>query len=105
LYPVYILEDDTVIPKEGEFYIVCGNGTWFRKETEVFSGFIPVASIPFLKDFEVKTDEIKWALPKVPHDIVMKVKQFFVRIFKKYTSEACIILDYRRFGEVHSPIF
>jgi hypothetical protein len=100
MFPVYLYEDDTELPAQGEYYVVAGNGIWFRKQTDVFTGFIPLSSICFLKDFDDANEAIKCMLPKIPHDIVMMVKKFFVQVFKKHHSEACVILYYNKeFGQ------
>lgn len=96
MYPIYIYEDNTELPTESEYYVVSGNGIWFRKETDVFVGFIPVPTISFLKELKGADESLQCVLTKIPHDMVMKVKKFFVQVFKKYHSEACVILYYNR---------
>lgn len=94
MYPVYINEEGTKLPTDGEYYVVAGNGIWFRKDTGVFTGFIPVPSVAFLEDLDIRGDTIKCVLPKIPHELVMKTKKFFVQVFKKYHAEACVVLYY-----------
>ena len=80
MYPVYVYDDGVELPKDGEFYVVAGNGTWFHKDGVVFQGYVPVQSIAFLKDLGIGEEPVRCLLPKIPHDIVMKTKKFFVHL-------------------------
>jgi hypothetical protein len=94
VYPIYIYEDNVELPEEGEYYVVAGNGTFFHKESTAFRGYVPVPSIAFLEDLD--ENDCTCLLPKIPHEVVMKVKKFFVQVLKKHGSEACVILYHNK---------
>ena len=90
MYPVYVYENGLELPKTGGFYVVAGNGCFFHKDTPVLKGFFPVPAVGCLDDFDV--GPVQFVLPAIPHELVMKIKRFFVEVFQKYHSEAVVVL-------------
>ena len=53
--PIIVYDENVKLPEQGCYYVVAGNGCFFRKETTggVIKGLVPVENIPLLKDFPV----------------------------------------------------
>jgi hypothetical protein len=96
MYPIYLLSEGTQLPDAGEYYVVAGNGIFFRKDTGLFTGYVKVDQISILEDLVVPKHHFVSNLPLIPHMLVMKVRRFFLEVFNKYHGEACVILCYNK---------
>lgn len=90
-YQIIHYTEDTILPESGTYYVVAGNGVFLHKDRGLIKGLIPVDGVDFLKDMENKVS-LKWTGPKIPHDLVYKIKRFFRIVVDKYRAEACVIL-------------
>lgn len=106
MFPVHIYEEGMVLPSEGNYYVVAGNGTWLHKDTGIVSGLVPVPCISFLDDLKAE-QFVKCNLPKLPAKLVWKIETFFSRVWDKHQSEANTILFYNKDTKdfkVHVPV-
>ncbi len=106
MFPIHIYEQGMVLPDEGTYYVVAGNGVWLRKDTGIVSGLVKVETISFLDDL-FAGHFTKCNLPKLPAKLVWKIQTFFKRVVEKYHSEACTILFYNKETgdfKVHVPL-
>lgn len=92
-FPVFLYHEGLELPKEGNYFVVAGNGTWMHKNTGVCSCFVPVENISFLDDLEEKT-KVSIDILKIPFEIIFKIKHFFELVLNYANSEAAVILYY-----------
>jgi hypothetical protein len=95
MYPVIVYEEGTVLPTEGTYYIVAGNGTFLQKNTGIVSCLTQVKDIPFLADVK-NIANLRFNLPKVPAHLTWGIKELFKRVVKNYYSEANTMLYYNK---------
>lgn len=88
--PVYLYTSDVEFPKQGNYYIVAGNGNFLHKDSGFFQATVPVGCISVLDDFYDEVVESR--LPKVPGDIVVRVQRFFSTVVQQYHTEAIVVL-------------
>ena len=93
--PVYIYTEGLELPKDGDYYVVAGNGIWVHKDTGICRCFVPVKDIPFIADLNVSA-EISVDLPKIPAQHVWTIKEFFKKVVAVHASEAEVTLYYRK---------
>jgi hypothetical protein len=94
-FPVYIYYEGLVLPKEGDYFVVSGNGLWMHKDTGICKCFVPVKNISSLADLNA-TAEIAIDLPKIPAQHVWTIKEFFKKVVAAHHSEAEVTLYYRK---------
>lgn len=105
MFPVYIYDPEEELPKEGNFFVVSGNGLWMHKDTGIVSGFVPVDNISCLQDLNTEA-LISCNLPLLPARIVWRIKNFFQEVVAKYDAEAMTIIYYNKDKQdfkVHIP--
>ncbi len=95
LYPVFIYEQDMVLPQQGTYYIVAGNGIWLHKDTGVVGALIQVKTVSILDDLKAETF-VTCNLPKIPEKHILKIKEFFRQVVEEYHSESEINLYYSK---------
>lgn len=103
MFPVYVLEEDTVLPQEGTFYVVASNGLFIHKQTGILNSVAKVENIPFLREYASSLD---LNLPKIPLEISWKIQNFFKNVVHKYSTEATVTLYYNKENRkyrVHVP--
>lgn len=91
LYPIYLYEEGTELPKTGKYYLVTRNGIYFHKETKVGSGLVKVDGIPWLEPVNMS---MTLGLPKITGDIVATALMFFRKVFQVHKAEAYVTLMY-----------
>jgi hypothetical protein len=84
-----------VLPKEGTYFVVAGNGTWLHKDTGVVRCFVPVDDISFLQDLDASV-ELETKLPKIPERTVWRIKEFFRRVVEVHRAESEVTLYYSK---------
>ena len=95
IYPVYVYEEGMKLPKDGNYYVVSGNGLWLHKDTGVVRGFVPVRNISMLEDLNADI-EVGCNLPKIPEKLVWQIKEFFRRVVEIHHAEAEVTLYYNK---------
>jgi hypothetical protein len=94
-FPVYIYYEGLVLPKEGDYFVVSGNGLWMHKDTGICKCFVPVKNISSLAELNA-TAEISIDLPKIPAQHVWTIKEFFKKVVAAHHSEAEVTLYYNK---------
>lgn len=90
-FPIFLYHEGIELPKEGNYFVVAGNGTWMHKNTGLCSCFVPVDNISFLDDIKNEIN-ININIPKISFDITWKIKKFFELVLNYAKSEAAVIL-------------
>jgi hypothetical protein len=91
LFPVYLYEEGFELPTEGQYYVVTSEGVFFRKETKVGSGFVPVKGIPWL---EKPPTKLTAKMNPIPGLIIGQALRFFRRVFFRDGAESYVTLMY-----------
>lgn len=95
MYPVIVLEEDTVLPSEGTYYIVAANGFFLKKNTGIVACLTAVRNIPFLAEITNIAD-LQLNLPKLPAKSTWAIKELFKRVVATHHSEANTQLYYNK---------
>jgi hypothetical protein len=95
MYPVIVLEEDTVLPAEGTYYIVAANGFFLKKNTGVVACLTAVRNIPFLAEITNIAD-LQLNLPKFPAKFTWAIKELFKRVVATHHAEANTQLYYNK---------
>lgn len=98
MFPIFILDGKTELPKEGTFYVLAQDGLYLSKETGLIRAMVKVEKISFLKKLEAK---VELRLPKIPSEMIAKSLLFFRRVFETHHSEAAVLLYYSREQNVY----
>lgn len=98
MFPVYLYEEGTKLPDEGSYYVVAGNGNFMHKDTGIVRCFVSVKEVSCLADIDA-TNWVSLCIPKIPANIVYKIKQFFKEVVAKYRTEANATLYYNKTTE------
>lgn len=93
MFPVYILDDKTELPKEGTFYVVARDGIYLSKDTGLIRAMVRVDGISILKELKTKAE---LRLPKIPSIILAQTLLFFRRVYENYKAEAMVLLYYSK---------
>jgi hypothetical protein len=104
-FPVYVYHKDLDLPKKGTYFVVAGNGIWMHKDTGICQCFIPVENISCLDNLDCES-KVNVNLPKIPADIVWKVKNFFKLVVQKFGAESEVTLYFNQLlnqYKIHVP--
>lgn len=93
MFPIYILDGKTELPKDGTYYVLTQDGVYLSKDTGLIRAMVKVDKISFLQKLEAKAE---LRLPKIPSEIIVKPLLFFRRVFETHHSEAGILLYYSK---------
>ena len=98
MFPIYIYNEGVELPDEGSYYVIAGNGNFLHKDTGIVRCFVSVKEVSFLADID-PTNWVSLTIPKIPAEIVQKIKQFFKEVVLKYGTEANSTLYYNKITE------
>ena len=90
MVPIVIYENGTELP-EGNCYVICRDGVFLKKDTGLINAIIKVERLSFLKALPLSAS---MNIPKIPMEIFLEALLFFKRVYKKYKSEAVVLLYY-----------
>lgn len=93
MFPVYIKEPNTEPPETDVYYIVARNGVFFKKKNGWIDATVPVKQIAVLEEQAISA---KILLPNLSSVVMAKTIKFFKAVFKKYQSEAAVLLHYNK---------
>ncbi len=91
MFPIFVLKEGTELPEEGIYYVVARDGIFLHKDTGLVEAMVRVRGISFLEDLSPRAT-IK--LPKLPPQIIVRSLLFFRGVFKKFHSEAVVMVHY-----------
>lgn len=106
IYPVYVYETGMVLPNEGTYYVVDSNGFWIHKDTGILKAFLPVKNMSVLDELGELSGKLECNLPKIPENLVWKIKEFFRRVVEIHHAESEVTLYYNKEKEefkIHVP--
>lgn len=95
MFPVYVYNEDLVLPDHGNYYLVAANGLWLHKDTGIVKAFVPVESISVLEELDAE-GFVECSLPKIPAQHVWRIKTFFKNVVSEHRSEASTSLYYNK---------
>ena len=92
-FPVIVYQDGTEQPPDGEnvCYVLAKNGTYIIKKLGLVEAMVKVPSVPTLENAVPYAD---MDVSKIPLDEFAYVLNFFIAVYKKYKTEAVVILFY-----------
>ena len=64
-FPIHLYHSGMVLPKEGNYFVIAGDGIWLHKDTGICQCFVPVENISCLDNLNAKTS-VSVNLPKLP---------------------------------------
>jgi PRTRC genetic system protein A len=102
MFPIYILDGKTELPKKGTFYVIAQDGIYLQKETGLINALVKVEKISFLQKLTAKAE---LNLPKIPSEILVAPLLFFRRVYERHNSEAGLLLYYsheKNIYEIHA---
>jgi hypothetical protein len=91
MFPVYLKDGGFEPPADPIYYLVTGDGLFQVKENPVFRSCVRVKGI---RGLQGQKDEVHWKLPPVPGALMQKVVGLFREVYRRYKSEAIVLLLY-----------
>lgn len=95
IFPIYLYHLGMTLPKEGNYFVVAGDGIWLHKDTGICQCFVPVENISCLDNLDANTT-VSVNLPKLPAKFVWQIKHFFKTVVEKLKSESEVTLYYNK---------
>ena len=92
-FPIHLYHSGMVLPKEGNYFVIAGDGIWLHKDTGICQCFVPVENISCLDNLNAKSS-VSVNLPKLPIKFVWQIKHFFKLVVEKMRSEAEVNIYY-----------
>ena len=89
--PIYVMTEGLELPEKGSYYLISGDGIWFRKDTGLLHAMIKVNGIGAIPKV-VQTVGLR--IPETPKAIMFQALMFFRYIWKKHSSECVLLLVY-----------
>lgn len=101
MFPIYINDGESEIPKDDICYIVAKEGIFLKKKLGVMESIAPVQNISILKSIE---SAAKMHIKKIPSVTFGKVVEFFKEVYKLYQSESMVMLFYNEENKTYKII-
>jgi hypothetical protein len=91
MFPVYLKEPGFEPPRDPIYYLVTRDGLFQVKENAAFRSAVRVQGLRWL---EGQQEAVEWRLPPVPGELLGRVIGLFREVFRRYRSEAIVLLHY-----------
>ncbi|HSB71866.1 MAG TPA: hypothetical protein VLT62_21260 [Candidatus Methylomirabilis sp.] len=91
MFPVYLKDEGFEPPAEQIYYLVTADGLFQVKDSPVFCSCVRVRGIRGLLP---QKDEVRWKLPPIPGPLLQRVVGLFREVYRRYGSEAIVLLLY-----------
>ncbi len=89
--PIFVLREGVELPREGDCYIIAGNGIFLRKDTGFVQATVPLRGISILEEL---APSVRLKTPKIPWSITWQAYRFFRAAYRKFGGEAIVLLHY-----------
>jgi len=91
MFPVYLKDEGFEPPDDPIYYLVTADGLFQVKENSVFRSCVRVRGI---RGLQGQKNEMRWKLPPVPGALLQRVVGLFREVYRRYGSEAIVLLVY-----------
>lgn len=91
MFPIYVLDGQVSLPKEGTYYVVARGGIYLSKDTGLVRAMVRVDGISFLEEVDTR---VTLRVPKIPSCVIALAVLFFRRVYEEYAAEAAVLLYY-----------
>ena len=91
MFPIYVLNGQVPLPKEGTYYVIARGGIYLSKDTGLVRAMVRVDGISFLEEVDTR---VTLRVPKIPSWVVAPAVLFFRRVYEEYGAEAAVLLYY-----------
>ena len=91
MFPIFINDGTTELPKDDIFYVICKEGVYLKKKMGVMESMVPVNNISILESIEATA---QMHIPMVPGQMFAKIISFFKAVYKEHRAEAIVLIFY-----------
>jgi len=91
MFPIFINDGTTELPKDDIFYVICKEGVYLKKKMGVMESMVPVNNISILESIEATA---QMHIPMVPGPMFAKIISFFKAVYKEHRAEAIVLIFY-----------
>ncbi len=89
--PVLFKDKNFTKPDFPFYYLIAANGTFLVKKFRSYSSCVKVTNLPNLQH---QKERIEFDFPKIPKSIMESSVGFFKEVYKRYKSEAIVLIYY-----------
>ncbi len=91
MLPIHILQDGDSLPQGSDYFLLTSRGIYLRKSTNLIDALVKVDGIAALADIAPYAN---MNVPALSPEIIVRTLLFFRTVFRKYRSEALVLLYY-----------
>ena len=91
MFKIFVNDGIQEAPIDDIFYIIGKEGIFLRKKLGILDSIVPVDRISILNSVD---SSARLYIPKIPEKIFADMYRFFIDVYKKYASEAILLIFY-----------
>ncbi len=91
MFKIFVNDGFEKPPTDDIFYIIGKEGIFLRKKLGILDSIVPVDNISILNSVD---SSARLYIPKIPAKIFADMYKFFIDVYKKYASEAVLLIFY-----------
>jgi len=92
--PIYLNTPDAEWPDDSVFYVLASNGIFKCRNHPFFTSCVKTDKFP--SELEEQKSSFRFRYPRIPQSMLAGILAFFTKIYKKYKSEAIVLLYFNR---------
>ncbi len=93
MFPIYIKDQEPFpAPRDATYFLLARDGVYLVKRSPVFEAVTRYDGV--LPGLASQTPQLQLNLPPLPQDVVETVVGFFLQVFRRYGTEAIVVLFY-----------